>query len=551
MRPRAPALKPLAILTLGTALTAQGYPLWTSTSPALPVHPSAGTGDIDGDGVRDLLRGPVPLSGGPIEVVSGRDGIVLRTLAAPAGSAAFGYALAPFPDADGDGVADILAGDLRATVPGTGLGSVLVVSSATGMVLERVSAPAGAQEFGIVVAAVSDLDADGTADILAAATTPSQVVIASGRTGLPLRTLAGTGPFDGYGASVLDAGDVDGDGVAEIAIGVTEPGNSLDPPFVPTGTGYVELRSGATGGLLWVSRGAAVRDAFGSALARVHDVDGDGLPDLLAGAPQRYPCSDMTCYSGAGYASVLSARTGAVLLTVNGTGTAAQFGASVTAMPDVDGDDVDDFAVGAPGDDNYFYVPFPGVVHVFSGADGTGIANAGTAPDLFAGRDVIALGDADGDGVPDVASGPRLDARSLVGIANGDLRVGTACAGAGGRAPTLATYGGTIDASGNARFGFAVSQGRANAPTALLLGTATNPAGVSFGGCRVHAGGTIVAAVPAATLSSNGHRFLPTPVPVLPPATAGSTLTWQGLVLDAASPNGLFSVTEAVVTTVR
>lgn len=88
------------------------------------------------------------------------------------------------------------------------------------------------------------------------------------------------GPVDdGYGSAVSRVGDLNGDGVGDFAVGA---------PFADEGgfdAGAVFAVSGADRSLIRVHLGEAVNDRFGASLAAVPDVDGDGLTDLLVGAP--------------------------------------------------------------------------------------------------------------------------------------------------------------------------------------------------------------------------------------------------------------------------
>ena len=87
------------------------------------------------------------------------------------------------------------------------------------------------------------------------------------------------------------------------------------------------------GSLVWTFNGAAPSDDLGASVAGVGDVNGDGVPDLLVGAPSL----------GTGYAKVFSGVTETVLFTFLGSG-----GSSVANAGDVNGDGFSDPIVGAP-----------------------------------------------------------------------------------------------------------------------------------------------------------------------------------------------------------
>ena len=84
---------------------------------------------------------------------------------------------------------------------------------------------------------------------------------------------------DNFGSAVAPLDDLDGNGVPDLAVGAPQ-----DPEI---GAGYVSVFSGKTGELLATHWGEAVGDRFGAAIAGAGDHDGDGVPDLLIGAPGR------------------------------------------------------------------------------------------------------------------------------------------------------------------------------------------------------------------------------------------------------------------------
>lgn len=144
----------------------------------------------------------------------------------------------------------------------------------------------------------------------------------------------------------------------------------------------------------WNARGEFHSERFGSALARLPDRDGDGIGELLIGAPE----DPLTGVSDHASAYVVSGASLATLLAVTGPDD-QEFGSAVAAAGDVDGDGVVDLLVGAR-------LGSSAVVH--SGRDGRQLlALAGTPGDWF-GDLVAGLDDVDGDGVPDLLVGAPL-----------------------------------------------------------------------------------------------------------------------------------------------
>lgn len=197
-----------------------------------------------------------------------------------------------------------------------------------------------------------------------------------------------------YGRGLAVLGDIDGDHCDDVLVGAPRV---LRPEV---GTGEVELRSGRTGALLW--RAAHEPIAFGSSLARLPDVDGDGRDDFLVGAPPLTLTGNER-----GRAFVCSGATGSVLRELPAPRGGTWFGAEVLALGDVDGDGVADVVVGGN------YGGAPGLVVVFSGASGAPLLTFG---DETLGADygaaLAAVDDVDGDGAPDLAVGaPGLSSR--------------------------------------------------------------------------------------------------------------------------------------------
>ncbi len=229
---------------------------------------------------------------------------------------------------------------------------------------------------------------------------------------------------DFFGTSVAAIGDLDGDGVQDLAAGATgddgNGGSNLGAVHVMfmnddgTVKGTAKISNGTSNG-----PALSDHDSFGRSVAAIGDLDGDGVQDIAAGAN-----GDDNGGPGRGAVHVMFMNDdGTVKGTAkisNGTSNGPalsdhdSFGRSVAAIGDLDGDGVQDIAAGAWGDDTGG--PGRGAVHVmFMNDDGTvkGTAeiNDGTAGGLGLsdndgfGRSVAAIGDLDGDGVPDLAAG--------------------------------------------------------------------------------------------------------------------------------------------------
>lgn len=234
--------------------------------------------------------------------------------------------------------------------------------------------------FGTELGVVGDLDGDRVPEFLVArgAATPvserPELYVHSGRDGHLLYVLPGAGPMDVlFRLSVLALGDVDLDGVPDIAFGTTSARVDGRP-----NRGRVSVFSGRTGARLHVSEGTVPSGAFGASLAVLGDVDDDGRPDYVVG---QIGTQDENAW-------VVSGASGAQLGSVPGPRTGdPEFGWSVVGTGDLDHDGYGDFAVGTLR---------KGVVYVYSGRQRT-LLVAHSGGNSF-GRQLANLGDLDGDG---------------------------------------------------------------------------------------------------------------------------------------------------------
>jgi len=435
----------------------------------------APVGDVDRDGRDDLAVGAPGATGstGEVWIVSGATGQVLRVLPGTATGDAFGVSLAAAGDRDGDGVDELLVGAPGHDPAGRQeAGAVWLVSPATGSFLQVYEGLSAGDRLGVSVAAAGDLDGDGWPEVLAGAWWASpggqaeagMAVLFRGADAAVLHTFPGPAAGAHLGAAVAAGPDLDGDGWPEALLGA---------PDAPTATlaeaGLVEVRSLATGAFLGSLAGAGVNTDFGFALAFAGDVDGDGREDFLVGAPLDDPggvanAGAVRLYSGAGLA---------LLQEFAGESFMDQLGYAVAGPGDLNGDGIPDLAAGAR-----FATPDPaslaaaGTAFLWSGASGREMARfPGLEAQDHQGTAVAAAGDVDGDGWPDLAVGAPGNPTGIPpGNADGALRLYRFD-------PIVQPSGAAISASAGGRVDLVVDfPDDAGGDLYLLLASAAGPA---------------------------------------------------------------------------
>jgi hypothetical protein len=368
----------------------------------------AAAGDVDGDGVPDVILGAnYAAPGGTFQagsafVYSGQSGALLWRFDGTESAGWFGRSTAGVGDVDGDGFGDLLVGAPKETPNGiTRAGRAYLYSGATGALLRQFEGTSAFDYLGTSVAGAGDLDGDGFGDLIIGATNAhpgsgftGSTFVYSGATGTLIWRFDGIQDAELMGSSVANAGDVDGDNVNDVVVGARSAAHH-GRAFA----GAVYVYSGATGKEIWRFNGKAAYDNFGSAVAGAGDVDGDGHADLMIGIPNADP--NNLLYAGA--AHVYSGATGEILWYFNGVGAGDQLGESVSGGGDVNGDGFDDVIAGAKNVEGSASM---GNAYVWSGATGELLTTIrGTVWGDNLGSAVAFVGDLNGDRLCDFAVG--------------------------------------------------------------------------------------------------------------------------------------------------
>ena len=406
------AFLPVCLLMLPGNIAAQVTTLHTFNGPSKQSflgQSISGAGDVNKDGHADIIvgaQGASPggrLRAGQATVFSGQDGSVIHRFDGLASGDDFGVSVSGAGDVNKDGFPDLIVGAYLADPQGRmSAGQATVFSGKNGSVIHTFNGVSPGDMFGNSVAGAGDVNGDGYADLIVGAFGASgytgQVTVFSGRDGSVLHTFNGPAPQGSFGLSVAGAGDVNRDNVDDVIVG---------------GGGFFMLYtqatvfSGTDGKVLHTFKGVAYDDGFGLSVAGAGDLDRDGFADVIVGAC----CSDPGGRTDAGRVLVFSGRNGSTLFSFEGRAAGDNLGMSVARVHDVNKDGYDDLIVGAWG-----AASGAGQALVFSGRDGAVLATfQGQGSGSGFGRSVADVGDMNRDSFPELAVGaPMADPGGLL-----------------------------------------------------------------------------------------------------------------------------------------
>lgn len=262
----------------------------------------------------------------------------------------FGTSMASLPDSNANNIREIAVGS-----PGTFLPAVYVFDEGAAGASAPIYTYFGnsGDGYGSSLALVDYPTVDGTPELVIAAParTPSSggvgsVDIVDVPTGTVKATIdAPNANYDGFGTSIARIADLDGNGSDDIIIGAPSSFSERGSVLIYSLTGSM---IGPPVQLLREIKGDSISDSIGHAVAGIADMNGDGKQDILITTPSvNNGRGYVRLYSGADIAS--AAPNISPLCQIDGAVDGDQFGSAITGLGDTDKDGLNEFAVGSPG----------------------------------------------------------------------------------------------------------------------------------------------------------------------------------------------------------
>ncbi|TLU98818.1 FG-GAP-like repeat-containing protein [Dyadobacter luticola] len=381
-------------------------------------------GDINGDGYSDVVVGAPNFDNGEsdegiVRVYYGSgSGINFNSFSlieSNQAGAHLGISAASAGDVNGDGLSDLIVGALRYSNGQVGEGAFFIYhGQVSGIVTSPNTIGEGNEaelQMGFSVASAGDVNGDGYSDVIVGTLMGKAIVYYGSATGIKVAlpsNLQGTINNGYLGKSVAGIGDFNGDGFADVSTTVEIYNAGADP------TGIALIYFGKKAGIeLTPSIKLNSFNFVCQSVAGAGDVNGDGLSDVLVGVPQ---FTSGQIHEGAALIFYGSKSLGDFdpSLNIESNQTSANMGYTVASAGDVNGDGYSDILIGSPYFDND--QNNEGAVDLYYGSQ-NGILNTveahieGNQTSSSFGNAIACAGDVNADGYSDIILGaPFYDA---------------------------------------------------------------------------------------------------------------------------------------------
>jgi len=435
----------------------------------------ATAGDVNGDGYSDVIVGAEAYDNGTTKggrafvYLGGSGGLATAAAWFADGnqvSAQFGWVVSTAGDVNGDGYSDVLVGaDFYSNGQSLEGRAFVYLGGPGGLAATPVWTAESDQAnafFGIAAGAAGDVNGDGYGDIVVGAAFYDNGQVDEGRAYVylggpggpaasPVWTAESNQTNSRFASSVAGAGDVNGDGYADVIVGAPRFASGQ----VDEGRAFVYLGGpgGPAAAAAWTAESDQASANFGTAVATAGDVNGDGYADVIVGANlyDNGQIDEGRAYVYLGGPSGLSTTP---VWTAESDQANANFGNAVGTAGDVNGDGFSDVIVGALVYDSPEVNEGRAYVYLGSPAGPSLIPDSSASGDQLAGGlgiSVASAGDVNGDGYGDVIVGASL-------YDNGEVDEGRAYVYLGGLGGLAASPAWTVESNqAGAEFGFAVS----------------------------------------------------------------------------------------------
>jgi hypothetical protein len=310
---------------------------------------AAGAGDLNGDGFDDIVVG-MPGDDKARIFFGGREvNSTPNITLSGAIDDYFGQSVCGAGDVNGDGYDDLIIGAPDNSTNGAYAGAAFIYyggknfDSVPDVVLND---SAEKEYFGYSVSRAGDINADGYDDVIVGTSSSSKGKAFAYFGGDPMDSVCDLVMYAPkkdcfFGQSVSDAGDVNGDGVADFIVGARDNGLTVYAGYAYIFLGGRSIDNSSDITLTGYQSGSS----FGCSVSGAGDVNGDGYDDILVGADYKYSSGNIgeayLFFGGSGMDSIPD-------VSLTGQSEDDRFGHAVSGLGDINDDGYDDYGVGAP-----------------------------------------------------------------------------------------------------------------------------------------------------------------------------------------------------------